>query len=143
MSNSTTVTFSCGCFEWKLKIKKLNGRRFYALQCGIKHIYEDNKYFIWYHFSLRDFKASDFAKEAKELKELRLVEEKELLAKSNQSVEIRELFSVSGKTIPFFTEFQLRFVIFIKECWDYHFVTLVYIAGNDCIIDWKRCFNIF
>ncbi|XP_066929869.1 eukaryotic translation initiation factor 2D-like [Clytia hemisphaerica] len=54
--------------------------------------------------TLREFKQSDFAKLAKEMKELHLQEKKDEETKNKQGVEIRELFSVSGKTIPFFKE---------------------------------------
>jgi len=54
--------------------------------------------------TLREFKKSDFAKLAKEMKELHLQEKKVEETKNKQGVEIRELFSVSGKTIPFFKE---------------------------------------
>jgi len=42
------------------------------------------------------------------MKELHLQEQKEEQQKNNQGVQIRELFSVSGKTIPFFKEIGLK-----------------------------------
>ena len=57
---------------------------------------------------LRDFKQSEFAKLAREMKDLHLQEQKEQEQISKQGVEIRELYSVSGKTIPFFKEVGIR-----------------------------------
>ena len=65
-------------------------------------------FFYFFPYRLKDFKKSDFAKLAREMKDLQLQEVKEQEKLSKQGVEIRELYSVSGKTIPFFKEVGIR-----------------------------------
>ena len=66
-------------------------------------------------FRLRNFKLSEFAKTAKELKKIKLTEEKEQEEKNDKSLKIRELYAVSGKSVSFFKEVNLRCVFFICD----------------------------
>lgn len=67
------------------------------------------------HELLREFKQTEFAKLAKEVKEIKLNEQKVEEAKSKQGVQIRELYSVSGNTVAFFGELGLSKGTFLSS----------------------------
>jgi len=56
---------------------------------------------------LKEYKKSEFAQLRKEFQELKLLEEQDAAKKNDKGVEIRDLFSVSAKTVTFFKEFEL------------------------------------
>ena len=68
-------------------------------------------YFPWY-FRMQEYSRSDFAKERKVCKSERLEEEKEKKKADSKSIEIRELYAVSAKVVPFFKLYGKKWVLF-------------------------------
>ena len=57
---------------------------------------------------MKTYRASAFAATMKKINSLKLEEEKQLEMQSKQTVEVKDLYSVSAKVSPFFKLFNIR-----------------------------------